>query len=212
MKNVLWLPFALCLFTAPALANDADKAALATARGFVLNALPGECDDTSIYGDDGAFADAAYQLSWTPDWGGENDPKQHVMLYQIFCFAGAYNLVHAYAFKAEGENFSLISFAVPTYKIEYADGDENQTQLKAPPRVTGFSTTATLVNSGFDADTYTLTSSSKWRGLGDAWSSGTWEFRSGQFVLKAYAVDPTYEANLDNPTDEQIARYYELYP
>lgn len=209
MKNALWFATSLCLLAGPVLADDTDKTAIAAARDFVLSALPGQCDDdVSMYGDDAGFTGTAYPLSWKPDWGGENDPDQHATLYQVFCMAGAYNLVHAYVFKPQDDAFSLISFAEPVYTYDYAN--DEQTELKAAPKLTGFSTTATLVNSEFDAEAGTLTSFSKWRGLGDAWSSGTWAFTAGVVVLSAYEIDPTYDS--ETASDEQRQKSYKIYP
>lgn len=212
MKHSLWIAVCLSYLAAPTLADDTDTTAIGVARGFMLSALPGQCDETSPFGDAEGFADNAIALSWKPDWAGADDPDSHATLYQLFCMAGAYNVVQAYVFKPENGDLSLLTFAQPTYKIDYADGDETQTELKNPPKVTGYSTTATMVNSGFDAETQTLSSSAKWRGLGDAWSAGTWAFVDGEFVLKSYEIDPTYEANLDNASDAQMDKSYTLFP
>jgi len=214
MTKAFRFSVSLCLplLAAPALADDADTAAIAAARAFMLGALPGECDETSPFGDAEGFADVAIALSWKPDWAGADDPDSFATLYQLFCMAGAYNVVQAYVFKPENGDLSLITFAEPAYTIDYIDGDETQTELKHPPQVTGFSTTATLVNSGFDTETQTLSSSAKWRGLGDAWSAGTWAFAGGRFVLKRYEIDPTYEANLDSASDAQMDKSYTLFP
>ena len=212
MKRVFRLALWLGLLAGPALADDADTAAIAAARAFMLAALPGQCDESSPYPDDDGFSDAAIALSWKPDWAGANDPDSRATLYQLFCMAGAYNVVQAYVIKPEDGEMSLVTFAQPAYKIDYAEGDETWTALKNPPRVTGYSTTATLVNSGYDAETRLISSFAKWRGLGDAWSAGTWAFTGGEFVLQRYEIDPTYEANLDSASDAQMDKFYTLFP
>lgn len=212
MKHALWSALCLSCLAAPALADDTGTTAIGVARGFMLAALPGQCDESSPFGDADGFADTATALSWRPQWAGADDPDSHATLYQLFCMAGAYNVVQAYVFKPENGDLSLITFAQPTYEIDYADGDETRTELKNPPTVTGYSTTATLVNSGFDTETQMLTSFAKWRGLGDAWSAGTWAFSQGQFVLERYEIDPTYEANDDNASEDQMERSYTLFP
>jgi hypothetical protein len=68
------------------------------------------------------------------------------------------------------------------------------------------------VDSFFDPDRNTITSFAKWRGMGDAWSSGSWELRDGNFVLTEYEIDPIYEGNLDSPTDEQHDTSFRIYP
>lgn len=208
MKTTAWLALSLGLIAGPALAGDDDAAEIAAARSFALAALPGQCD-AETPGSDYDFTDTAIAVSWKPSWGGEDE---RATLYRLFCMLGAYNVVHAYVLKPENGEFSLVSFAQPAFDVEYADGDQMFTELKAPPVVTGFLTAATLVNSDFDADTNTLSSSAKWRGLGDAWSAGTWQLRDGQFVLKSYVIDPIYEANLDTPDDALADTYFELFP
>jgi hypothetical protein len=212
MKQSLLIALCLALLPAPALADDGDRAAIAAARAFMLAALPGQCDETSPFGDAEGFADVAIALSWKPGWAGADDPDNHATLYQLFCMAGAYNVVQTYVFEPENGDLQLVTFAQPAYRIDYTDDDETQTVLKNPPQVTGFSTTATLVNSEFYAATQTLSSSAKWRGLGDAWSAGTWTFAGGQFVLERYEIDPIYETNLDNASDALMDTSYTLFP
>lgn len=202
---------ALCLglTPAPSLADDTDQAAIATARSFVLAAMPDQCDGMA---GDASYPDEAIAVSWKPGWGDASQPEERATLYQIFCGAGAYNASYAYGFKPENGALSLVSFAQPTFTVDYADGDDFQTELKTAPKVTGFVTTATLVDSFYDQDRNTITSFAKWRGMGDAWSSGTWELRDGQFVLTEYEIDPIYEGNLDSPTDEQHDTAFRIYP
>ena len=59
--------------------------------------------------------------------------------------------------------------------------------------VDGFTATSELVNSEFDPKTNSISSFSKWRGIADAASNGTYAFVDGQFVLKDYDADPTFD-------------------
>jgi hypothetical protein len=182
--------------------------AIEDARQFVQAALGENCDDSrELYGDDPLFSDNAFALQWKGKW---SDTVSTATLYSIFCIQGAYNTVRSYAIKDQYGTLELISFAEPQLKIEYIDED-TQTKLKAPPSVSGFVTRFQLVNPEFNADTQTLVSQARWRGLGDAWSSGRWAFEEGKFVLKQFDVDPTYDANLENPSDEDIEKYYTVY-
>lgn len=208
MKRAALFALTMSLVAGPALAGEGEAEEIAAARSFALAALPGQCD-AETPGTDDDFTDTAISVSWKPSWGGEDE---RATLYRLFCMLGAYNVVHAYVLKPENGDLSLVTFAQPSFDVEYAEGDQMFTELKAPPVVTGFLTTATLVNSDFDADTNTLSSSAKWRGLGDAWSAGTWQIRDGQFVLKSYVIDPIYEANLDKPDDVLADTYFELFP
>lgn len=208
MKAAALFALSLSLVAGPALAGEGEAAEIAAARSFALAALPGQCD-AETPGADSDFTDTAIPVSWKPSWGGEDE---RATLYRLFCMFGAYNVVHAYVLKPENGELSLVSFAQPSFDVEYAEGDQMYTELKAPPVVTGFLTAATLVNSEFDADTNTLSSAAKWRGLGDAWSAGTWQLRDGQFVLKSYVIDPIYEFNLDNPTEAQSDMSFRIFP
>jgi Protein of unknown function (DUF1176) len=57
----------------------------------------------------------------------------------------------------------------------------------------GFTSSGSLINSEFDPKTNSISSFSKWRGIGDASSNGTWVFEDGAFVLKNFDIDPTYD-------------------
>ena len=59
--------------------------------------------------------------------------------------------------------------------------------------VIGFHTTYAVINANYDPESQTITSFSKWRGIGDAFSSGTWNFIDGHFVLTRFDVDASYD-------------------
>ncbi|TIX06772.1 MAG: DUF1176 domain-containing protein, partial [Mesorhizobium sp.] len=64
--------------------------------------------------------------------------------------------------------------------------------------VVGFQATGWAVNSTYDDATQTITTFNKWRGVGDASSSGTYLFRNGDFSLVQYDVDASYDGE-QNP-------------
>ena len=66
--------------------------------------------------------------------------------------------------------------------------------------MTGYGTQLLLTNSEFDPDSMTITSHALWRGLGDAFSAGTWTFDEGQFVLIRYEVDAQYDGEANPET------------
>lgn len=43
-----------------------------------------------------------------------------------------------------------------------------------------------------DLEERTITNHAAWHGIGDAWDSGEWLFRNGDFILTRFEVDPTY--------------------
>ena len=194
----------------PAEAAKPEDPAIVAARTFAFAALPGQCDERTA--DNATMAqDAAYSLTWKDKYG---DPavEHKTALYEIYCMAGAYNVSNLYVVKDEENKLSLVGFAEPTFDVVYVDGDDTETKLKRDPVVTGYSTTFLLTNPSFDEKTQTLSEFAKWRGLGDAWSAGDWQFRNGQFVLTRYAIDPIYEANLDNPPQKLQDKSFQLFP
>jgi hypothetical protein len=208
---------AVLCFAAAALAEDTPAApakpedpAVAAARSFAFSALPGQCDERTADNADMA-EDHSYTLTWKDRYG--DPPAVHkAALFEIFCFAGAYNVSNVYVLKDEENKLSLVSFAFPTFDVAYADGDETETKLKRDPAVTGYAASFTLTNPSFDEKTQTLSEYAKWRGLGDAWSAGDWQFREGQFVLTRFEIDPIYEANLDNPPQKLADKSFRLFP
>jgi hypothetical protein len=155
-------------------------------------------------GQDIAENNKVYRIDYRYGYESDQDAAHRYTLYELHCGNGAYNVSNVYVGIGEDGARTLISFAEPELDIVYEDPDTSM-KLKAPPKVTGFLTSNSLVNSSFDPATRRITSFSKWRGLGDAWSSGQWEFKDGQFVLREYTIDPVYELNGetgDNPDPE----------
>ena len=136
------------------------------------------------------YGHSVYRFSYKPDYNPDGEPVEAV-LYQLFCGSGAYNIRHAFVLKkSDEETLKLVTFATPD--LDYAYADEEMSKLKADPKVRGFRATGLLVNASFDEKTRTITSHAAWRGIGDAWDSGEWLFRNGDFILTRFEVDPTY--------------------
>ena len=66
--------------------------------------------------------------------------------------------------------------------------------------IIGFQAADRLVNSEYDGTTKTITSYPKWRGIGDASSTGKWIFRNGDFTLVQYEVDASYDDEINPET------------
>ncbi|MCR6499681.1 DUF1176 domain-containing protein [Shinella sp. CPCC 101442] len=169
---------------------------IAAAETLVKTAFGTECDmngmeEVPMAGpDEEGYGHAYYRLAFKPDYD-PNGPEVQIDLYQLFCGSGAYNIRHAFVLKrSDEESLKLISFATPD--LDYAYADEEMNTLKADPKVRGFRATGLLVNSSFDVEKRTITSHAAWRGIGDAWDSGEWVFRNGDFMLTRFEVDPTY--------------------
>ncbi|MCU0832771.1 MAG: DUF1176 domain-containing protein [Rhizobiaceae bacterium] len=118
-------------------------------------------------------------------------------LHEFFCMAGAYNIVTVYLMTDDYGETSLVSFAEPSFRAVYQDDDFEKAVLRID--VEGFTAVNRLVNAYFDPQTAEMTSFSKWRGIGDASSSGRYRFIDGQFALVHFEVDASYDDEI-NPT------------
>lgn len=145
--------------------------------------------------DDDVFAPELYQFSYR---GKHDDVAQDYQLVRVPCWTGAYNQGDAYVlFDPYGEA-SLVSFATPDFDVTYVDEDLNE-QVQSM-RLTGYSARLTVVLSHFDPQTLTIHEYNKSRGVGDASTSGVWIFHEGDFSLRSYAVDATYDEEINPKT------------
>lgn len=138
------------------------------------------------------------ELRFRYSYASENDPEEVMHLFRFFCERGAYNELHAYLLADSSGRVAPIEFATPELEIRYEDDDSEKKATDT--RIIGFQTERLLINSGFDPQTFTITSYAKWRGVGDAFSAGSWLFRQGKFSLVKYDVDPSYNGEIDPVT------------
>ena len=173
----------------PALADEAD---LAAARAAFAATYPVMCEQ----GLEGFFADEGpetYSATVTADYEGAE--AETVTLYGFACSSGAYNLSTVWFVRNRWEEIEPVAFARPTARYTYADGED---AVLASHEVTGMVADLLLVNATYDPDTRTMTSFSKWRGLGDASESGTWRLGPDGFTLVRYTADPTFDGEMDD--------------
>ena len=123
-----------------------------------------------------------------------NQPAHKFRLYEFPCYTGAYNFSSVYYGADEYGEIKQIHFAIPEMAITYKDDAD---EIVDSITITGFRTHEALTNAGFDKETQSLFSFSKWRGLADASSSGEWAFHQGEFVLVTYDVDASYDGNIN---------------
>ena len=167
------------------------------AKARFVEDMAGQCDKTGeTLG--GANDPAVYPISYHAKGSDKTQPDTKVTLYVFECSMAAYNASEVfYLFDALG--LHRLSFAEPHMDITYKPGGEQDSKLKSM-KVDGFTATEQLVNAEFDNKTNSISSFSKWRGVADASSNGTWVFDDGQFVLKDYDVDPTYDGEQNSIT------------
>ena len=194
IRPLLWLPLAaLSLTTA-----SAQEASLED-RARALHALAG---GTYCEPFEGGYVPDDDYLEWTiaykPSWDAEA-AEEEVTLIRLFCGAGAYNIQHAYYIYRDYEGLTPLAFATPSIDTRYTDDDGLDGELESVT-MTGMSASLILVNSEYDPETQTITSASKWRGIGDASSSGSWTFKEGEFVLMRYEVDASYDGEINPET------------
>jgi Protein of unknown function (DUF1176) len=135
-----------------------------------------------------------HEFKYKAAGSGDKDPPSVATLFAYPCGSGAYNTVEFYYLNIDEQGPARLTFAEPRYDYKYAD--EESAKLTSMS-LKGFTSTGALINSGFDGKTNSLTSFSKWRGLGDASSKGTWVFSDGAFVLRDYDIDPTFDEEIN---------------
>ena len=136
-----------------------------------------------------------YKIKYKQEGAVSTDPLTEISLFVFECTLAAYNETEVYYLsESSGNALNLISFPEPHTDIKYVG--EDSIKLKSMV-VDGFVATHELTNSEYDEKTKSISSFAKWRGVGDASSHGTWMFVDGQFVLKNYDVDPTYDEKMN---------------
>ncbi|MAS04734.1 MAG: hypothetical protein CL534_08580 [Ahrensia sp.] len=132
----------------------------------------------------------AWDLTFRYEYEKEDGPDRSARLYQMPCTYGAYNIGSIFFFQTEFEGLGPLHFAQPELDIEYGSDDDSVVEAID---VIGFHTAYAVINADYDPESQTITSFSKWRGIGDAFSSGTWNFIDGHFVLTRFDVDASYD-------------------
>jgi hypothetical protein len=201
---------AFCTVLLPAAGHADDDADIAAARKFAAPVMSNECD----FADNGDGTPDGYNnvfhFTFRTRGQDQDSPDNKRTLVQLACSSGAYNFNSIYLMRDDaGSTWQLLTFAEPVAEYDYTD--ESFSRLKAPPKVSGYVTTTQLTNSEFTPASRTISSEAKWRGVGDAWSAGEWQFENGVFVLKRYEIDPTYQSPGDAEPDPDAPESYILF-
>ncbi len=149
--------------------------------------------------EEAANAPEAYTIEFRTSYSSPDEPPQEAHLFRFFCGMGAYNETHVYYLWTDPDGLRHIQFATPDLDIGREDESDFESAVEEI-RINGYSAQDQLVNSFYSAEDHTITSNSKWRGVGDASSSGLWLFRDGQFVLVRYEVDASYDGEINPQT------------
>lgn len=156
-----------------------------------------ECASASPGGDGQSTEPDLYTIKYLTTADPDGD-EQEARLFRFFCSLGAYNEGHYYYQADIVGGVREVHFAAPELQIQYQNGD-SEGKVEAV-NIIGYRSDGELINSFYDEATKTITSHDKWRGVGDASSTGIWLFRDGEFSLVQYDVDATYDGEINPET------------
>ncbi len=140
----------------------------------------------------------AYSLHYRDAGAAAGDPDRQARLFRFFCSMAAYNESSVYYLADDVAGVRQLQFAAPTLDIRY-ENNNSEGKVQAI-NIIGFQTDDQAINSTYDDATKTITSFTKWRGVGDASSTGTYLFRNGNFSLVQYDVDASYDGEVNPQT------------
>jgi hypothetical protein len=170
--------------------EQAQKAFAATYASICQTLAPGA--------EPGAADPERYEIGFHYSSDPEDQPERKAQLFKFGCGAGAYNTNEVYYFADDTGDVTQLQFATPELDIRY-ENDDTEGKVESIA-IIGYQADDQLVNSEYDPATKTLTSFSKWRGIGDASSTATYIFRNGSFTLVKYDVDASYDEKVDPET------------
>ena len=137
-----------------------------------------------------------FDLSYRATYDDDAAPPRAVRLYRFFCNLGAYNVRHVYMTWEADWGLRPVLFSEPELDVRHEDDNDADGPVVSLA-VTGFTATPVVVNSWYDPASQTITTASFWRGLGDASSSGVYAFHDGEFVLRTFDVDASYDGEIN---------------
>ncbi|MBN9076678.1 MAG: DUF1176 domain-containing protein [Rhizobiales bacterium 65-79] len=171
----------------------AKDAVLDKAKSLFATDYVGTCD-TSAIGPDTAEP-KSWEISFTLASDKEGSPPRKARLFQFACASAAYNQSDVYYFADDSGELRNLQFATPELDVRY-ENDKPEGKVESV-EIIGYTAANRLMNSSYDPETRTISATDKWRGAGDASSSGAWMFRNGDFTLVKYDVDASYDGEVD---------------
>ncbi|TPI26903.1 DUF1176 domain-containing protein [Mesorhizobium sp. B3-2-1] len=166
-------------------------AALEQAKKAFLAGYADQCDKNLLANEPETFS-----IKYRDKNAAASDPDRETRLFHFACSAAAYNENSIYYMSDDVSGVRQLQFTEPEMDIRYVNND-SEGKVESM-HIVGFRTTGWATNSDYDKDAHTITTFNKWRGAGDASSSGTYLFRNGDFSLVQYDVDASYDGE-QNP-------------
>jgi hypothetical protein len=157
-----------------------------------------DCDRQLPGADPSQTAAEEYKIPFRYSSDTDEQPERQARLFRFYCGTGAYNESHVYYQYDEDNGLRELQFATPELDIRY-ENDDSEGKVESVT-IIGYTADGKLVNSFYDEASHSITSASKWRGVGDASSAGTWMFRNGAFTLVKYDVDASYDGEINPET------------
>jgi hypothetical protein len=179
-------------------APDKKDSALEQARKVFAGAYAPICQTLARDAEPDAAKGEAFEIEFNYKYESTGDPLRKARLFKFPCGYGAYNSTEVYYLTGDAGEIRQLQFAEPELDIRY-ENDDAEGKVEQI-NVIGYRVRDQLVNSSYDPDALSLTSSAKWRGAGDASSSGKWIFRDGAFTLVRYDVDASYDGEVNTET------------
>jgi hypothetical protein len=146
----------------------------------------------------GAAKPDVHEIAFRYASDGGDAEERTARLFRFPCGWGAYNSNEVYYLADDMGEVSQLQFAEPDLDIRYENEDDSARIEEM--RIVGYTANSQAVNSDYDPATRSITTFSKWRGVGDASSSGVYMFRDGRFVLVKYEVDASYDGEINPET------------
>lgn len=156
------------------------------------------CQTLAPDADPGAADPEAHDIAFHYSSDAEGEPERKARLFRFACGRGAYNTTEVYYLANDTGEVRQLQFASPELDIRY-ENDNSEGKVESVT-IIGYRSDDQLVNSDYDPANKTLTAFSKWRGIGDASSTGTYIFREGTFTLVKYDVDASYDEEINPET------------
>lgn len=115
--------------------------------------------------------------------------ERTITTFEYLCNIGAYNVTNVFLMHSEHAGLRPATFAAPVPDVPETEG--------GTLGLAGYESRLTLINPEVDQKGRIITRE-KWRGIGDASSSGVWDLTPDGYVLRRFEIDATFDGK-QNP-------------